>query len=133
MKELRLFIDEMQATSSSLDKVAILKRQSKFIQKVLEYTYNPYKQYHVTSKTCKKNIHLHSHCNHTLFGLLDILTNREATGHDAIKMINRFASKNVDWDIIYDKIDTYGLEPDIVIEAKLKEQAIFNYGKKIIK
>jgi len=30
-------------------------------------------------------------------------------------------------DIIYDKIDTYGLKPDIVIEAKLKEQAIFNY------
>ena len=27
------------------------------------------------------------------------------------------------------KIKTYGLEPDIVIEAKLKEQAIFNYGK----
>jgi UV DNA damage endonuclease len=31
-------------------------------------------------------------------------------------------------DIIYNKINTYGLEPDIVIEAKLKEQAIFNYG-----
>ena len=29
-------------------------------------------------------------------------------------------------DIIYEKIQTYGLEPDIVIEAKLKEQAIFN-------
>ena len=28
-------------------------------------------------------------------------------------------------DIIYEKINTYGLEPDIVIEAKLKEQAIF--------
>jgi DNA ligase-1 len=40
-----------------------------------------------------------------LFELLDILTNREATGHDAIKMINRFASKNVDWDVIYDIID----------------------------
>ena len=36
-------------------------------------------------------------------------------------------------DIIYNKINTYGLEPDIVIEAKLKEQAIFNYGKQIIK
>ena len=35
-------------------------------------------------------------------------------------------------DIIYDKIATYGLKPDIVIEAKLKEQAIFNYGKQII-
>ena len=31
-------------------------------------------------------------------------------------------------DIIYDSINTYGLSPDIVIEAKLKEQAIFNYG-----
>ena len=31
-------------------------------------------------------------------------------------------------DIIYDSINTYGLNPDIVIEAKLKEQAIFNYG-----
>ena len=29
-------------------------------------------------------------------------------------------------DIIYEKIKTYGLEPDIVVEAKLKEQAIFN-------
>ena len=29
-------------------------------------------------------------------------------------------------DLIYKKIQTYGLEPDIVIEAKLKEQAIFN-------
>ena len=28
-------------------------------------------------------------------------------------------------DIIYEKIQTYGLEPDIVIEAKMKEQAIF--------
>jgi len=28
-------------------------------------------------------------------------------------------------DLIYEKIQTYGLEPDIVIEAKMKEQAIF--------
>ena len=105
MVEVKQFIEEMRATSSSNEKVEILKQQSDFIKQVLEYTYNPYKQYHVTSKTCKKNIHLHSHCNHTLFGLLDILTNRKATGHDAIKMINRFASKNVDWDVIYDIID----------------------------
>ncbi len=44
MEELRLFIDEMQATSSSLDKVKILKRQSPYIKSILEYTYNPYKQ-----------------------------------------------------------------------------------------
>jgi UV DNA damage endonuclease len=32
-------------------------------------------------------------------------------------------------DLIYEKINTYGLELDIVIESKLKEQAIFNYNK----
>ena len=105
MKEVKDFVEQMRATSSSLEKIKILKKQKCFVKGILEYTYNPYKQYHVTSKTCKKNIHLHSHCNHTLFGLLDILTNRKATGHDAIKMINRFASKNVDWDVIYDIID----------------------------
>ena len=68
MKELRLFVDNMQATSSSLDKVAILKQQSHYIQGILEYTYNPYKQYHVTSKTIKKHpelfkIHFNKGCN----------------------------------------------------------------------
>jgi UV DNA damage endonuclease len=32
-------------------------------------------------------------------------------------------------DLIYNKIQTYGLNPDIVIEAKLKEQAIFKTQK----
>ena len=89
MEELRLFIDEMQATSSSLDKVAILKRQSEFIQKVLEYTYNPYKQYHVTSKTCIKNMDKGiTENDYTLFEILDKLNNREVTGHSAIKLVN---------------------------------------------
>ena len=89
MEELRLFIDEMQATSSSLDKVVILKRQSKFIQKVLEYTYNPYKQYHVTSKTCIKNMDKGiTENDYSLFEILDKLNNREVTGHSAIKLVN---------------------------------------------
>ena len=68
MEELRLFIDEMQATSSSLDKVKILKRQSPYIKSILEYTYNPYKQYHVTSKTIKKHPELFKiHFNKKIF------------------------------------------------------------------
>ena len=51
--ELQTFVNQMQATSSSLDKVEILKKQSRFIAKVLHYTYNPYKQYNVTSKTAE--------------------------------------------------------------------------------
>ena len=55
MEILKQFIEEMRATSSSNEKVEILKKQPGIIKKVLEYTYNPYKQYYVTSKTCKKN------------------------------------------------------------------------------
>ena len=108
MEELRSFINEMQATSSSLDKVKIIKKQSDFIKKVLEYTYNPYKQYHVTSKTCIKNIDLcGSGFAKPLFELLDILNSREVTGHDAIKLINRFAANypRTDNVLIYNIID----------------------------
>tara|TARA_R110001583_G_scaffold33641_14_gene113666 strand:+ start:532 stop:1791 length:1260 start_codon:yes stop_codon:yes gene_type:complete len=105
MTELKEFIEKMRATSSSLEKVKIVKDASPFIHKVLEYTYNPFKQYHVTSKTCKKNSDKVALGHHTLFETLDYLTTRKVTGHDAIKLVNRFATKNVDWDLIYKIID----------------------------
>tara|TARA_B100001250_G_scaffold81979_1_gene67645 strand:- start:1853 stop:3127 length:1275 start_codon:yes stop_codon:yes gene_type:complete len=107
MEELRLFIDEMQATSSSLDKVKILKRQSPYIKSILEYTYNPYKQYHVTSKTIKKHPELYKlHFNKNLFDLLDILITRTATGHEAIAYINQFIHESkCDADLVYKIID----------------------------
>ena len=107
MQELKLFVEQMRATSSSLDKVEILKQQSEFIQKVLEYTYNPYKQYYVTSKTCKKNSGLFKYNTHkTIFSLLDDLTNRKYTGHDAIAQINGFITANPGYeDLIYSVID----------------------------
>ena len=98
----------MQATSSSLDKVEILKQQSEFIQKVLEYTYNPYKQYNVTSKTCKKKSDLcdPNLIHDTIFELLDDLTNRAFTGYGAIAMVNGFAAQNPGYeDLIYNIID----------------------------
>ncbi len=105
MRDLKIFIEEMRATSSSKEKVQIIKDASPFIHKVLEYTYNPFKQYYVTSKTCKKNNGKVGHDDYTLFALLDMLTTRKVTGHSAIGLINRFAYKNVDWDLIYDIID----------------------------
>ena len=105
MIELKEFIEKMRATSSSLEKVEIVKNASPFIHKILEYTYNPFKQYHVTSKTCKKNSDKVALGHHTLFETLDYLTTRKVTGHDAIKLVNRFAQANVDWDLIYKIID----------------------------
>ena len=109
MTELRNFIDEMRSTSSATDKVAIIARSSAFIHKVLEYTYNPFKQYYVTSKTCKKNSHLvkeqWSRGYKDVFHLLDDLTNRKFTGHDAIALINGCANSHDDNQLIYKIID----------------------------
>tara|TARA_B110001454_G_scaffold215686_1_gene237598 strand:- start:4590 stop:5837 length:1248 start_codon:yes stop_codon:yes gene_type:complete len=89
------FIEKMRATSSSTDKVQIIKDSSPFIHKVLEYTYNPFKQFYVTSKTCIKNSHLKQNHSFNLFEVLDKLMNREVTGHDAIKLVNGYDDESI--------------------------------------
>jgi len=106
MLELKEFIEKMRSTSSANEKVEIIKNSSGFIHKVLEYTYNPFKQYYVTSKTCKKNSGLIKYNTHqTPFTLLDDLTNRVYTGHDAIHQINGYAMNIDDGELIYKIID----------------------------
>ena len=89
------FIEDMRATSSSTDKVQIIKKASPFIHKALEYTYNPFKQFYVTSKTCIKNSHLKERHSLDLFEVLDKLMNREVTGHDAIKLVNGLEDESI--------------------------------------
>ena len=99
LNALHIFVEQMQATSSSLDKVEILnnlKSNKKFehgvfIKKVLEYTYNPYKQYHLTSKTLIKNKDIVEKSGYfDLFYMLDALNKRSITGHEAIAYVNSF-------------------------------------------
>ena len=104
MLELTNFIKAMRATSSSTEKIQIIKDASSHIHNILEYTYNPFKQYHVTSKTCIKNKDKIKESNLALFELLDQLTNREVTGHDAIALVNGFAEGQFD-SCIYKIID----------------------------
>jgi DNA ligase-1 len=89
------FIEKMRATSSSTDKVQIIKETSPFVHKALEYTYNPFKQFYVTSKTCIKNSHLKERHSLDLFEVLDKLMNREVTGHDAIKLVNGLEDESI--------------------------------------
>ena len=121
MKELQDFIDEMRGTSSATDKIAIIARSSTFIHNVLEATYNPYKQYHVTSKTCIKNNDLidrtvFNFMDGDIFKLLNSLTRREFTGHKAIGVINGFNDK-----LIYKIIDK---DLDIRVGAKIINKAV---------
>lgn len=56
MKEIIKIVEQLRNTSSTNDKIAILKanKDNELLQKVLEYTYNPYKKYKITEKTQAK-------------------------------------------------------------------------------
>ena len=110
LQEIKVFIEKMRATSSSTEKVAIIKHSSAFVHRVLEYTYNPYKQYSVTSKTIKKNCDLFLEeliIDGDLFYLLNALIKRRVTGHKAIARINSWCKYLSDdlTDIVYKIID----------------------------
>ena len=113
---------EIRSTSSATDKIAIIKRSSAFIHKILEATYNPYKQYHITSKTCKKNNGLFKYNTHTeVFTLLDDLTNRVYTGHNAIAQVNGFKMAVDGGGLVYKIIDK---DLDIRVGASIINKAI---------
>ena len=109
LKELKQFVDEMKNTSSLNEKKVIIEsiKENKFITNALNYTFDPYKKYYVTSKTCKKNkdkVDLVQDL--TLFSLLDMLNTRTVTGHDAIKLVNGFVEYNPEYeDLIFSIID----------------------------
>ena len=107
MTELQDFIDNMRATSSSTEKVQIIKDASPFIHKVLEYTYNPFKQYYTTSKTCKKNSDKCYYDSNDLypFELLDSLSDRKFTGHEAITLVNGWVANTAYGELLYRIID----------------------------
>ena len=110
LKRLQKFVDEMKATSSLIEKKVIIDsvKKDKFIREALNYTYDPYKKYYVTSKNCKKNHVLLGYSNTygNIFTLLDDLLNRVCTGHDAIANVNRFILENKQYeDLIFSIID----------------------------
>ena len=83
-------VDELNDTNSKNEKMDILRKYPD-LKKVLEYTYNPYKKYGVTSKNLKKRSDLVepfypsiAGSEADLFELLDKLASRELTGHDEI-------------------------------------------------
>jgi DNA ligase-1 len=111
LEKLQAFVNEMKNTSSLLKKKEIIKKYENdaFITKVLHYVYNPYKQFHVTSKTCIKNSHLVTGAQRfpgSVFELLDKLSDRVVTGHDAIKAVNDFVVTYANYaGLIYSVID----------------------------
>ena len=108
LKKLQDFVDKMKSTSSLLEKKTIIEtiKNDDFITKALYYTYNQFLKFNVTSKNCKKNSDKVAQGHHTLFQVLDFLATRKVTGHDAIKLVNRFVEVNKGFeDLIFSILD----------------------------
>lgn len=129
-KVLRQFVDEMRRTSSSNDKKVILKKykDDDFILKCLEYTYNPYKKFGVTSTNVKKydknDPDLEGYSFDDIFKLLDCLVERKVTGHDALRKVIFFRNLYFEHEeLIYQILDK---NLEIRAEAKLINKVIPN-------
>lgn len=109
LQELQNFVNESNETNSNTDKLAIIRKyaNSPEVVRLLNYTYNSFKQYYVTSANCQKRSDLVSSRNgySNIFDLLDALANRTITGHQSIEAVNSFVNANRDheeliWNII---------------------------------
>jgi len=114
----KCFIEEANKTNSTLDKKNVLKAYPQ-MKELLEWVYNPYKQFHVTSDNCRKNKDLqypHLDDNH-LFNILQSLSDRSATGHDAISLVNGITNAHREYEDIIWKIIDKDLECRIGIKT----------------
>jgi len=103
---LQELVYNLNQTNSSNDKIKLLVEHSE-CKEILEWIYNPYKQYYVTSANLKKNKEMiGTFFPASIFVLLEKLTNREITGHDAIKMVNGFIREHSQYEtLIYNILD----------------------------
>ena len=90
------FMTSMAETSSVLDKIAILESVDFTTRRVLYWTYNKYKQFHVGPDNVRKRKDLcAATCDYLdLCDLLEDLNAREITGHDAISQVNAYIRDN---------------------------------------
>jgi len=110
LKRIQDFVTRLKSTNSTNDKIDIIKEYDDdyTIKQVLKYTYSPFKQFHLTSATVKKNKKLEPREGYTdLFYLLDALTKRTITGHDAIQYVKGYVQYMDEWqqDLVFCILD----------------------------
>ena len=110
LKRIQEFVGRLKSTNSTNDKIDIIKEYEEdyIIEKTLKYTYSPFKQFHLTSATVKKNKKLEPREGYNdLFYLLDALTKRTITGHDAIQYVKGYVQYMDEWqqDLVFCILD----------------------------
>lgn len=92
--EPHLIFQAISETTKRTEKEKLLKdNDSPLLREILEYTYNPYKQYHVLKISPKTEFKRNSSIEEMwqeFFTLLDRLDAREITGNDAVNEVETF-------------------------------------------
>jgi len=112
------FIAEMNSSTSTNDKIDIIRVADRDIRKILYYTYNSYMQYYVTPKLLEKRkdlLNKHTQFK-TIFELLDSLNARLITGHKSIEEVNGFIFNNPEYKNLLDLI----LNRNLKVRASVK-------------
>lgn len=88
---LKRLITELNQTNSVTDKKKTLSRHPE-CKKILKYTYNPFKQYFISTENLKKNSDLDKPTEKysDFYSLLEDLSTRKLSGNEAISTVNAF-------------------------------------------
>lgn len=124
-QEINSFLSKMNETSSSNNKVNVIKESGDVIHKLLKYTYDDMIQFGVSSKNVIKKKELVSDsCDESFYELLDKLKDRIYTGHEALSKVNKYIELNPESEEILYKV----LDKDLKIRAsnKLINKAVPN-------
>ena len=97
MKEVINIIKQLQNTSSSNEKLNILKlnKDNELLQKVLEYTYNPFKKYNKS----KKSISLRVYPQNNINDIFSSFTSNNTSNSSDFSSSN-FDFSNIDFETI---------------------------------
>lgn len=120
---LQILIDELGESNSRNDKRKVLENHPE-CRRILNYIYDPFKKYNITSKNCKKmeaklappvkksklsrfvDNSVHDPVHQSFFDFLDSLISGEYSGHKAIKETLKWTKRWSDYeDVIYRIID----------------------------
>ena len=111
---LQEFVDEINLTNSNLDKQSVIKkyydRDANMFAKLMRYVYDYHYKYYLTSANVLKREDLvndnMSTDNMTVCDMLDMLSSRTETGHNAITLVNTFIKDHLEYkDLVFRIID----------------------------
>jgi DNA ligase-1 len=99
IEAINTFLQQMNSSNSSNNKVEIMRSVDRHVRRVLYYTYNSFMQYNVTTKVINKRKDLVNKDTKfvSIFNLLDSLNQRLITGHKAIEETNGFILNNPEY------------------------------------